>query len=554
VECLQVVDRIVVVVDDLGATLCDGGIVIATQKYNQTGSAWLGALNWEAAGQALQQLPVVIPLGGSAVEHGPHLPYDTDLVVASALVEVVARQFPVLVAPPIDYVYAPEVDGHGATLSVSAESFIGLVSDVISSLARHAARHILIVARGESTLAPLQIVSREMHQEYGITVAIASEAGLAHEIRSAIVTHPAGNHAGEAETSLMLAIAPERVRLDRTETTILAAPAASPGAFHEPLVIVSHRIDASGVAGDLSAASAEKGRRIFDASVAEIVEHLQSITATWKNYPAGDGIPDSAFDAIEPRSTRPAGLGIRLSDLYGPDWPQALDRCQVAVLPMGATSKEHGYHLPNQTDYITADALGDSAVARLPILLLPTFGYGYYPAFVDWPGSMSLSPDIYRRIAGDIIACLANAGLKKILLLDTGLSTRPVLEIVARDALREHGVLVALATTELGREVALDLFDGEGTHANQDETALLLAIAPDQVDLSRAVADLRPSTVISRRDPFAPPAFIQGGKMRSTSGVFGDPTKATRESGVKYLDAKIHDLVTFLEEFIALKL
>ncbi len=42
--------------------------------------------------------------------------------------------------------------------------------------------------------------------------------------------------------------------------------------------------------------------------------------------------------------------------------------------------------------------------------------------------------------------------------------------------------------------------------------------------------------------------------MRSVSGVFGDPTKATRESGVKYLDAKIHDLVTFLEEFIALKL
>ena len=164
---------------------------------------------------------------------------------------------------------------------------------------------------------------------------------------------------------------------------------------------------------------------------------------------------------------------------------------------------------------------------------------------------MSLAPAVYRRVIGDIITCLAGAGIRKLLLLDTGLSTRPVLEIVARDALREHGLRVALATTELGREAALELFDGEGTHANEDETALLLAIAPEQVDLSRAVPDLRPSTVISRSDPFAPPSFIQGGKMRSTSGVFGDPTKATRESGLTYLDAKIHDLIAFLEAFIA---
>ncbi|HYI15643.1 MAG TPA: creatininase family protein, partial [Thermomicrobiales bacterium] len=175
--------------------------MIAIRKYNEIGSAWLGALNWEESAAALAKFPVVIPLGGAAIEHGPHLPYDTDLVIASALVDAVAEQIPILVAPPIDYVYIPDIVGRGATLSLSADGFIGLVSEVIRSLARHSARHVLIVARGESTLAPLQIVSREMHQEFGITVAIASEAGLAHDVRGSILTNPTGGHAGEAETS-----------------------------------------------------------------------------------------------------------------------------------------------------------------------------------------------------------------------------------------------------------------------------------------------------------------------------------------------------------------
>ena len=229
------------------------------------------------------------------------------------------------------------------------------------------------------------------------------------------------------------------------------------------------------------------------------------------------------------------------------------EKLPVAVLPMGAASKEHGLHLPNQTDLLTAEALAAAVSEQLPVLMLPPLGFGYYPAFVDWPGSMSISPTTYRGVVEDIISCLVSAGIGKVLLLDTGLSTRPVLEIVAREAQRELGVQVALTTTELGRAKANELFDGEGTHANEDETALMLAIAPDQVNLSRARPELRPSTILSRRDPFAPPAFVQGGKMRSETGVFGDPTKATAANGRAYFDAKVADLIEFLEGFIAMK-
>ncbi|MEZ4522680.1 MAG: creatininase family protein [Thermomicrobiales bacterium] len=279
----------------------------------------------------------------------------------------------------------------------------------------------------------------------------------------------------------------------------------------------------SPVYGDASAATAERGRALFDVMVDEIVQHLQESVQV---DPAGLRLAD--IPAPVGYTLVKEGPARWLSDLMSLSWSEAVADLEVAVLPMGAASKEHGLHMPNQTDLLTAEALAAAVSERLPVLMLPPLGYGYYPAFVDWPGSMSISPMVYRAVVRDIISCLAGAGFRKIVLLDTGLSTRPVLEIAAREALREHAVRVALTATELGRETAARLFAGEGTHANEDETALMLEIAPEQVDLGPGASELRPSTVMSRRDPFAPPAFVQGGKMRSETGVFGDPSESHR--------------------------
>jgi creatinine amidohydrolase len=523
---------------------------MATRKYNAIGSAWLGALTWEEAGRALERLPVVIPVGGAAVEHGPHLPYDTDRVITTALADAVAERTPVLIAPPIDYVYAPEAAGQGGTLSLGPDAFMGLVSDVLRSLARHDARHVLLIERGSGLTAALNVVSREIHEEFGITVAVATGEGLAHELRAELLAQPAPEHAGELETSLMLALAPERVRLERAVTQPAAKrPAGTEQGLREPLVIYPPR--GTDAYGDPKAATAEKGARIFAAMVDELVAHIEEVTGAWEIEEPIDWAGDVAAPVAYSMPSNPAG--VLLGDLTSAEWPEVAARCEVAVLPMGAASKEHGLHMPNQTDLLTAEALAVVAVERLPILLLPPLGYGYYPAFIDWPGSTSIAPTTYRAVVDDVIGCLVAAGLRKIVLLDTGISTRPVLEIAAREAMRVHGVHVALVTTELGRETARELFDGEGSHANEDETALMLAIAPAQVDLSRARPEGRPATVFTARDPFAAPAFIQGGKMESATGVFGDPTKATAENGRTYFAAKTADLLAFLEDFIALK-
>ncbi|MFW6075553.1 MAG: creatininase family protein, partial [Chloroflexota bacterium] len=471
----------------------------------------------------------------------PHLPYDTDQVIARAIVDAVASFIPVTVAPAIDYVYAPQSFGVNGTISLRPETFIALVSDVIRSLARHDATHFVLVDRGSGTHAPLHIISRELHEELGVTVTVVNPAGIAHDLRSHLLRDPHDGHAGEEETSLMLAIAPDRVRLDLAQSGTTTHPDTFRSGLRDPAVFLP---EPPGITGDPSAATAEKGRRIFDAIVGEITAHIET---WWAGRP--ENPPDLAGStAYQPgkQHINRSRAGTLLGDLRSDQWETIHERCRLAVVPLGAASKEHGYHLPLQTDYLTAEALKDALLERFSILALPTFSYGYYPAFIDWPGSMSLRPETHRAAVEDIIRSLARAGFRKVLLLDTGLSTRPVLEVVARETGREFGIQVALATIEIGREAAHDLFDGEGTHANEDETSLMLAIAPDQVRLDRAVRDMRPSTVIERRDPFAPPAFVQGGKMRSESGVFGDPTKADADRGRAYLAAKVADLETHL--------
>jgi creatinine amidohydrolase len=195
-------------------------------------------------------------------------------VIAEALVAGVAERVPVLVAPTIDYVYAPVVAGRGGTLTLSADGFIELVSDVVRSLARHGAEHVMLVDRGEGTLAALNIVSRELHGELGITVAVASPAGLAWEQRQALIESDPDGHAGEEETSLMLALAPKRVRVERTPGAPPSLPLAArlpAGALFTPASLM----DGPGYVGDPSFATAEKGRIIVEAMVEELVEHIR---------------------------------------------------------------------------------------------------------------------------------------------------------------------------------------------------------------------------------------------------------------------------------------
>jgi len=93
----------------------------------------------------------------------------------------------------------------------------------------------------------------------------------------------------------------------------------------------------------------------------------------------------------------------------------------VAGLLIGAACKEHGPHLPMNTDFLQAEWLAGALVQRTDVLVWPTVSYGYYPAFTDYPGSVSLARETFQRMMQEILSEIRRAGVRTVLILNTGI-------------------------------------------------------------------------------------------------------------------------------------
>ena len=75
----------------------------------------------------------------------------------------------------------------------------------------------------------------------------------------------------------------------------------------------------------------------------------------------------------------------------------------VVVLPIGGGSKEHGNHLPMGTDYYVTDWIAEQVTKKCDVLTLPTLPYAYFPAFVEWKGSVSIEHEHFTNYVQDIL-------------------------------------------------------------------------------------------------------------------------------------------------------
>ncbi len=230
-----------------------------------------------------------------------------------------------------------------------------------------------------------------------------------------------------------------------------------------------------------------------------------------------------------------------LEDMTWPDAERALTRDAVVVVPVGAASKEHGPHLRLANDWILADYLRRRLAERAAVVVAPTVGLSFYPAFVEYPGSISLELDTARDVIVQVVRSLARHGPRRFYALNTGISTLralgPAAELLAADGivLRYTDLVKAMAPVE--HQVAQQ--EG-GTHADELETSMMLYIAPDSVDMARAVKDYHPGTGPLTRKPDGPGTY-------SPTGSWGDPTLATRAKGERLVRALIDALVADVE-------
>lgn len=241
--------------------------------------------------------------------------------------------------------------------------------------------------------------------------------------------------------------------------------------------------------------------------------------------------------------------GSILSEKTYEEVQQMVNQNTVVVLPIGGAAKEHGPHLPCGTDYYIVEELAKRIVKKCDVLLLPTLSYGYYPAFVDWPGSISIDGRLFIDMVSEIIRPFARVGVRKFLVLDIGVSTQPPLKLMASDLHNELDVYVAVTDFgEIWGDIKEEICQQEaGGHADEAETSLMLAIRPDLVDMDKAVEEYR--------EPFKG-TMVNGrriinirSKMTSPHGIHGNPTFATKEKGNLILEKSVDMISEFLGEF-----
>jgi creatinine amidohydrolase len=240
---------------------------------------------------------------------------------------------------------------------------------------------------------------------------------------------------------------------------------------------------------------------------------------------------------------------VFLEDLTWVEAEKVLKDYDVALIALGARTKEHGPHLRLKNDYVMAEYLMRRVADEVPVVVLPTLQYGYYPSFLEYPGSVSIGAETFKNVVMDICKSMHGYGMKKFYILNTGVSTIRPIDEAAKELLALGITLRALNILEVDKQLPAGLLKQEGgTHADEGETSMMLYIAPETVDMAKAIKDFdpRPGRHGLTRDP-------DGAGTYSPSGVYGDPTLATREKGKVIVETTVREIVRHVRELISLK-
>lgn len=227
----------------------------------------------------------------------------------------------------------------------------------------------------------------------------------------------------------------------------------------------------------------------------------------------------------------------------------AFARIPTVLLPVGAILKEHGPHLPLNTDYLLARELARRVSLLTEVIVCPPLTFGYYPAFVRFPGSTHLAADTFREMVEQVVQSLFQNGARRFVILNTGVSTTGPLTIAANNLVAQN-IPVALANIlELGRSADGVLESHVGSHANEHETSMLLAIDASLVRQDQLAAEIHPWMHQMRSPVRAAGPLLRadgdGVGNLSASGVIGDPTRATAAKGEAILAAMASDVAAF---------
>ncbi|MBO6854490.1 MAG: creatininase family protein [Marivivens sp.] len=247
-------------------------------------------------------LVVVLPVG-AIEQHGPHLPVCVDQAILDGLIAATIpklnNDLRVLFLPTIPIGKSDEHISYAGTLTLTAETVMQVWREIGDSIARAGVERLVILNSHGGQIAPMDIVARDLRRRHGMIVVAASwfamglPKGLFEPDEERF-----GLHAGDMETSVMLALRPDLVEMTKAANFVPLAKrietqnelvGLNPGG---KLAWIAEDQHPSGACGNAGAATVEKGVAVIEHAVAEIGKLLCEVASLDKNAVIASTTPD----------------------------------------------------------------------------------------------------------------------------------------------------------------------------------------------------------------------------------------------------------------------
>jgi creatinine amidohydrolase len=239
-------------------------------------------MTWVEIEEYLKKMDTVLLPCGAIEQHGPHLPVDIDYFDAKYLsykvAEACSEPRP-LVLPAIPFGVSYHHEEFKGTLSVSNDALSLFIYDIGMSLAKNGVKKIIII-NGHGDNAPtLNYAAQMINRDARIFVCV--DTGETSDVDIATMIETANDiHAGDIETSTTLAVRPDLVQMDKAVDASLEFGSDFLNFDNERGVnwyVRTNKLSESGVMGDATQATAEKGKRMWKVMIHNLVKFVESV-------------------------------------------------------------------------------------------------------------------------------------------------------------------------------------------------------------------------------------------------------------------------------------
>jgi creatinine amidohydrolase len=308
------------------------------QTAKPTGVA-LADLSWQEAEPVLTASAVVlIPLGAGSLEFGPHMKLSAGERLARYLASRIQAATSVVVAPPLSYHFYPAYSEYSGSTSLERATARDVTVEVVRSLAQPGPRRFYVLNTGGPSIGPLSEAAKALADQ-GILLGYTD---MRYQLQSAQITRQQRDvsgapHADEIETSMLLFADPSAVDMTKavseygTGRGALTRKEGGTGIFSK-----------TGVLGDATVATAEKGRVLIDRLVSGVLDDIDKLRSA--PLPVAKPTTPAAPAPPPARAARPAEIRMangctpsdereirQIGQMFGSVW-QEMDALKISQL------------------------------------------------------------------------------------------------------------------------------------------------------------------------------------------------------------------------------